>query len=429
MMLAYLRLNDDFALFCEQGVGKTLPTILRILELIKSGKAYDALVVAPKAVIGSWWRDVALFPEADQKLLKERMTVVSYDIVWRRKEYQKHWSIIVLDESHKIKNHTTRRGKCLLQMALDSDYRFELTGTPISNGQLENIWSQFTFLQPVVAPRKQVYSKIFRGSYYDFLNRYAFLNQYHKPYRYRYVDELQDIISEHSYRVLKKDCLDLPDKLPDEVYDIELQEKKLYKELHNDSTVEDMDILATNPLTRMLRLRQVCSGFINDGASDKPLKCEKLTALEDFLDGWEKKLVVFCEFRRSIDSVVDLLHKLKIKCVVLDGRQQDKDIWKQFQSDESIRVIVCQYQSANAGIDLYAADTILYYEPTLSSNLLEQSRDRIHRIGQTHKCSYIHFLTTGTIEKAIYRALKGYTDFNDKLFTQYIQEYQKGVKC
>ena len=428
LALAYLRLNNSFALFMEQGTGKTLPVVKRMLELFRSGKAQNALVVAPKAVVGSWWRDVEKFSPEEQKVLRRGMTVVSYDIVWRREEYRKHWSIIVLDESHKIKNHTTRRGKCLLQMALDSEYRYELTGTPISNGALENIWSQFTFLEPVSAPRKQVYSKIFGGSYYAFLDRYAFLNQYHKPYRYRYVDELQDIIAAHSYRVTKAECLDLPEKLPDEIYDIEMLEKKLYKELHNDSTVEDMDILASNPLTRMVRLRQVCSGFINDGSEDKPLKCEKLSALEDFLDGWEKKLVIFCEFRRSIDSVCVLLNKLKIKNVTLDGRQKDKSVWKQFQEDESVRVIVCQYQSANAGIDLYAADTTIFYEPTLSSNILEQCRDRTHRIGQKQPCSYIHFLTVGTIEKAIYRALRGYTDFNEKLFTEYMHEYQKGVK-
>ena len=80
------------------------------------------------------------------------------------------------------------------------------------------------------------------------------------------------------------------------------------------------------------------------------------------------------------------------------------------------------------GIDLFAADTILYYEPTLRSNILEQSRDRIHRNGQTQKCSYIHFITKGTVEKDIYRSLAGFSDFNEKLFTQYISEYQRAQR-
>ncbi len=112
--------------------------------------------------------------------------------------------------------------------------------------------------------------------------------------------------------------------------------------------------------------------------------------------------------------------------MILDGNQKDKQIWRKFQSDESIQVIICQYQSASTGIDLFAASTTIYFEPTLSSNILEQSKDRTHRNGQHEPCSYIHFITKGTVENAIFRALKGYTDFNEKLFTQYILEYQKG---
>ena len=116
---------------------------------------------------------------------------------------------------------------------------------------------------------------------------------------------------------------------------------------------------------------------------------------------------------------------MKIKYVTLDGDQKDKKIWRRFQEDKSIRVIVCQYQTANSGIDLYSSDTIIYYEPTLRSQILEQSRDRIHRTGQVNKCSYIHLLTKGTIEVDIYRALSNYSDFSDKLFMEYFNEYRR----
>ena len=85
-----------------------------------------------------------------------------------------------------------------------------------------------------------------------------------------------------------------------------------------------------------------------------------------------------------------------------------------------------QYQSGSAGIDLFASDTIIYYEPTLRSTTLEQSRDRIHRSGQTSKCSYIHLITKGTVEVAIYRALQNYSDFSERLFDEYMYEYSKG---
>ena len=103
-------------------------------------------------------------------------------------------------------------------------------------------------------------------------------------------------------------------------------------------------------------------------------------------------------------------------------------MWRKFQEDESIRVIVCQYEAGATGIDLYAASTILYYEPTIRSQILEQSRDRIHRVGQSRPCSYVHFISKGTIEREIYKALQGFADFSEKLFSEYISEYVRSFR-
>lgn len=408
----------------EQGCGKTLPTLCLILWLYRTKHITTALVVAPKATMGAWHRDIDKFDSKDKSDLENCITIINYDSVWRKgKGYDRQWDCIVLDESHWIKNRTSKRSCFLLKLSLKAKYRYILTGTPISNGHLENIWAQYAFLDPCTI-RNRIASNIF-GTYGQFEKRYCLLDQYWKPYRYLHVDELQDIISEHCYRVTKAECLDLPEKLPDEIYDIELKEPALYKELHKDSTVKELNLLAENPLARMTKLRQVCSGFLNSDTGTHDLECEKLQVLEEFLDGWEKKLVIFCEFKHSIQVISNLLDKLKIEYVVLDGNQKDKMVWRKFQSDPKIQVIICQYQSGSQGIDLYAADTILYYEPTLSSNILEQSRDRIHRVGQKSKCSYIHFITKGTIEMAIYKALQGYSDFGEKLFTEYMNEYQR----
>ena len=139
----------------------------------------------------------------------------------------------------------------------------------------------------------------------------------------------------------------------------------------------------------------------------------------------EKKLVIFAQFTHSIHKIGELLDKLKFKYVTLNGEQQDKKIWRKFQNDNSIKIIVCQYETASAGIDLFASDTIIYYEPTIRTISLEQSRDRIHRTGQTQKCSYIHLLTKGTIEISIYNALAKYADFTEELFNEYIESYRR----
>lgn len=427
--LSYLRTNDFFALFMEQGTGKTVPSLCRIRDLLRSGSISEALVVAPKSALGAWERDIELFGAVDQAILKASVTLINYDKVWRggdKSPYNKKYGCIVLDEAHLIKNRSSQRSKFLLKLACQADYRYILTGTPIGNGQLENIWSLYCFLDPYLE-RGRVCSRIFGGSYQKFQDRYCILNMYHKPSSYIHVKELQEIINAHSYRVKKVDCLDLPEKLPDEVIKVDQTEPRLYKKLATESAILEYEILAENPLSRLVKLRQLCSGHIKTEDQLIEVGTNKLLILQEIIEGYpeDKKLVIFAEFKYSIGTISELLRKMKIRFITLDGDQKDKTIWRKFQTDKSIRVIVCQYQTAAAGIDLFASDTIIYYEPTLRSNILEQSRDRIHRTGQKEKCSYIHLLTKGTVEVDIYRALAGYSDFNERLFTEYMAGYRK----
>ena len=461
--LSYMRSNNYFALFMEQGTGKTIPSLFRILDLLKSGAIEEVLVVAPKSALGAWERDIELFDELDRDIIKAGITLINYEKVWIhvvekvknyktgeyedkkiprvRPELNKEYGCIILDEAHNIKNRTSNRSKILLELACKARYRYILTGTPIANGALQDIWSLYCFLDPYI-DRGNVYSNIFKrymeridsktykGSYSEFLDRYCILNMYHKPSSYIHVKELQEIINENSYRVKKSECLDLPEKLPDEIIKVDFIKKDLYKRLAVKSALIEYEVLADNPLSRLTKLRQLCSGFIKvdpNVGQDVEVKTEKIQVLEELIDGYEddKKLVIFAEFRYSIAQISKLLSKKRIKYVTLDGDQKNKTIWRKFQTDKSIKVIVCQYQTASAGIDLFASDTIIYYEPTLRSNTLEQSRDRIHRTGQANKCSYIHLLTKGTVEVEIYRALAGYSDFSKALFTRYMEGYRR----
>lgn len=426
--LNYLRLNDSFMLTMEQGTGKTLPSLCRILELLKTKAINNALIVCPKSVIGSWFRDMELFNKTDRSILLNKVDVINYDSVWRNGKYEKDYGLILLDEAHSIVNRNSRRASFLLRLSAKAKYRYLLTGTPISNGRLEDTWALMCFLDPLVVG-KQVYSNIWReitggrGSYYDWLNRFAFLDQYHKPYKYKRVDEIQLVLKSYTYCIKKIDCLDLPEKLPDEIRLLNLAEPTLYKEMAKHSTVAELEVIAENPLTKLLYLRQIVSGCFSPTN-----KTSKESALEDLLlEIGSKKLVIFAEFTASITQIKKVLKKHNVSYTTLDG-SSDKNNWRLFQEDESIQVIICQYASGCQGIDLFAADTTLYYEPTLRSNVLEQSRDRTHRRGQRNICSYIHFITKGTVEEQIYKALAGYSDFNQKLFTHYLQEYQRSFR-
>lgn len=434
--LDLLRLNDGFALFMEQGTGKTFPVLFRLAELAADGRIRSALVVAPKAVCPSWEDRAGMLSEEQRRALEGiRLEIASYDLVWRREKYTgKFWDALVLDESHYIKSPSAKRTKACLRLARDARYRYVLTGTPTSNGQLCNLWSQLAAVDPVKPDKGgyPAYPACLGGdSYYRWIERVAYLNKWRKPYRYRDVAALQEVMGEHSYRITKEECLDLPEKLPDDVLKVRLSKEaaRVYKQMMRDSAVLELDTLAPNPLTRALRLRQLASGFLDtEGGERHEFPCAKLAALEEFLTDFERKFVVFCEFRHSIDAVAALLDKMGVTFTTLDGRQEDKGVWRDFQAEDGPRAIICQYQSGSAGIDLYAADTCIFFEPTLSSNLNEQAKDRIHRVGQARACSYIYLLTAGTVETAVYAALRGYEDFGEALFTRYIGEYTKGAR-
>ncbi len=432
--LDLLRLNDGFALFMEQGTGKTFPVLFRLAELAANGRIESALVVAPKAVCHSWEDKITMLSDGQREALARiKLDVVSYDLVWRRRELSgATYDAVVLDESHYIKTPSAKRTRACLALCSRARYRWALTGTPTSNGQLCNVWAQLAAIDPV-KPERGNYPAypgcLGAKSYYKWISEVAYLNQWRVPYKYRDVAAIQRVMGEHGYRITKEECLDLPEKLPDDVLWVHLAPgaSTCYRSMARHSAVEELGALAPNALARALRLRQIASGFVEDGGGNvRELGCSKLAALKEYLADFEGKFVVFCDFRRSIDAVCGLLDGMGITHLVLDGRQADKGVWRTFQKDESVRSIVCQYQSGSAGIDLYAADTCIFFEPTLSSNLNEQAKDRIHRVGQTRACSYVYLLTKNTVEAAIYDALRNYRDFGEALFERYLGEYTKG---
>lgn len=404
--LEYLTHHDSFALFMEQGTGKTFAMLYHVTNLLIAGDIDNCLIVSPLSSLGAWKRDMERLGAIRQTVL-DKIQIVNYDKVWRRKEYDKAWNCIVLDEGHYIAHKKSKRTRFLLNLSKQARYRYVLTGTPIANARLEDYYTLLTFLIP----------NLFE-SYQVFASRYLIEKQLPTTFvkiitGYRNVDELLSIVGKLSYRVLKSECLDLPDKLEDEVIMCELKEKKIYKQAKKDF-VEQFDMTIGNPLTKIAKLRQIPNGFLVDDYGElHKLKTDKLKMLEELITGIiPQKVVIFCEYKYSMNEIKNLLDQLKIKYVTLNGEQKNKQIWRQFQSDESIKIIIVQYLTGNAGIDLYSSSHMVFYEPNLSTTVVEQSRDRIHRIGVKHSCSYYWLITENTIEQDIYNRLKKNQDFN-----------------
>ena len=421
--LDLLRVNDGFALFMEQGTGKTFPVLFRLAELAASGHISSALVVAPKYVCASWADKVALLDEGRREALASiDLRTVSYDLAWRREEYRDGtWDALVCDESHYLKSHTARRTKACLEIALRARYRWILTGTPTGNGQLCNLYSQLAVVSPARAKRSVVPEAFSKLTWSEWLREFAVCNQWHQPYKYLRVDYIQQVLGAWSYRVTKEECLDLPEVLPDEVWDVPLPREAAvaYRKMAKDSCIPELDELGDNALTRLLKLRQIAAGIL-PGCEHRA----KAEALRELLSERDGKVVVFCDFRASIDRACEALSSIGWPHEVLCGGS-DPGVVRRFREDPACRAIVCQYQSGGAGVDLQAADCCVFYEPCCSSTLHSQARDRIHRIGQRSACSYFYLLAEGTVERAMYRALKDYADFNEALFLEHLTTYTK----
>lgn len=185
-----------------------------------------------------------------------------------------------------------------------------------------------------------------------------------------------------------------------------------------------------NPLTRLLRMRQIAAGHIKEsdtrneagkklrGASHILKNNKAKYALELIENNLPNKTVVFYQFRATCATMEAALKKAKIKYVVLNGDQPDKNIWQKFQADESIKVIIVQYQSGSSAIDLFSSSYTIYMEPTDSSHIMEQSRARTHRSGQKQPCNYVFLLTEDSVEFDMYDRLKKYQDFNEEAYRE-----------
>lgn len=446
--------HDRFLLLAEVGTGKTLATLVHIRNLLIAGEASEVLIIAPLSGLGAWTRDMELFDEHDRRLLKRAVSLVNYDKLSRKdskwqKLYWKQWDVIVLDEGHAIckpsSNRTqyfNGRGKAL-GLASKAKYRYLLTGTLIANSRLEDIWSPLRFILDdewmTWAEFKQhhLVTKTIPGSYVEMV------------IGYRHRQELLDKLAQHSYRVLKKDCLDLPEELPDEVIYVPWADgkneqfgkstKALYEDAL-DSFVEALDMVMDNPLTRRLRLSQIAAGHIkeSDTADEHGRKIKGATyrlknnktkyAMELIEANAPNKTVCFHWFTDTGLALEAALTKAKIPYVTLNGAQKDKEIWKQFQKDDDIKVIVVQYQSGSSAIDLFASSYTIYMEPCESSTTMEQSRARTHRSGQKQPCNYVFLLTEGSVEVDKYNRLKEHKDFDDNAWREVAEARRRQKK-
>lgn len=409
------------------GTGKTVITIAIVGTLYGLEKVKKMLVVCPKSIVGVWQAEFEKFAAYEYTLavlegdsLKKidtlrhmtgarlQIVVVNYESAWRLEAELQKWDpdMIVCDESSKIKNPQAKQAKTLHKLGQKARYKAILTGTPITNSPLD-FFSQYKFLD----------DSIFGLSFYRFRARYAIIGGYgnHQIIGYKNMAELVEKAHSIAYRIKLEDAVELPDKI-DEVRSVELEKnaRQLYDSIDKDSYAELMqgEVTARNVLTRLLRLSQCTGGFIRDDVDGivQEVSRAKIDALEDIIDECEeqgKKVVVFARFIPEIEAIEKMLKKRKTEYSVIHGGIKDRaEQVERFQKDSNVKVFVGQLQTTGMGLTLTAASVAIFYSLDFSYANYEQSRARIHRIGQTKKCLYIHLVAKSTVDEKVMEALK-----------------------
>jgi len=398
------------------------------------------LIVAPLSILGVWQDEFAKFADFDYTLavltggstkksamlrsmtsLGLQVCVVNYESAWRLESEIAAWQpdMIICDEGHKIKSHSTNASKAMHRLGAKARYRLLLTGTPVTNKAVD-IFSQYKFLHPGV----------FGTSFYAFRNRY--FEQGYFPSQLTMKPHMEPEFTQrlHSiaFRATKAECLDLPDTV-DIVRPVDLEPaaRRTYRDLVRDSFAElgtEDTVTAANILTRLMRLSQLTGGFIKpDESGVQQISWAKMAALEDIIeaaiaDG--KKLVVIARFVAEIEAICKLLDDMGIahSCIMGGVNDRDEQVAR-FQNDPAVQVFVGQIATAGLGITLTAASTMVFYSLDYSMSNFEQAKARIHRVGQCDKCTYVYLLARGTVDEKVLQALRDKADLAKTLIDDF----------
>ena len=423
------------------GTGKSLTAIAITGTLSQVGRIQRVLIVAPLSILGVWeeeFQKFADFPYAlavlsgssAKKLDTLRhmngtalqVVVVNYESAWRLEKALTAWhpDLIIADEGHKIKTHNIAASKAMHRMGAKASYRLLLTGTVITNKAID-VFSQYKFLNPA----------IYGNSFYAFRNRYFDMVGYgnHTPVLKKSMEgELTEKLHSISYRATKAECLDLPETT-DVIRQIELEPAalRIYRGLVKESYAElaGGEVTATNILTRLLRLSQLTGGFLgnDETATVEQVSAAKLSALEDILDGAMaegKKLVIIARFIPEIRAICKLLEKrgLGYSCITGEVKNRDEQVAR-FQKEPEVMAFVGQIATAGLGITLTAASTMVFYSLDYSMSNFEQTKARIHRVGQRMPCTYLYLVARGTVDEKVLAALESKADLARTLVDDY----------
>ena len=437
--------KTEYGYFMEMGTGKSKVLVDNMAMLYDKGRINGAIIVAPKGVYRNWYSQ-----EIPNHLASHiQPTMVLWTALTSKtkdKEYQSlfetghdlhilimnvealstkkglefatkfmscHKTMIAIDESTTIKNPSAKRTKAILKLGKEATYRRILTGSPVTKSPLD-LFTQCGFLNSYLLGYDSFYA--FRNRYANMIDRNFGGRRVQLIGSYKRLDELAEKLKVFSYRVLKEDCLDLPDKvyIRREV-DLTEEQSKAYSSMKSAALASLNGKMATAPhiLTQMMRLHQITCGHLkNDDGTITEIKNNRLKELVNLLDEVEGKVIIWANYVHDIEHIVKTISdEFGSDSIVqyygaIPAEQRQENIEK-FQDPKSkARFFIGNPQTGGYGITLTCANTVVYYSNGYDLEKRLQSEDRAHRIGQTKSVTYVDFIAPKTVDEKIVKALR-----------------------
>jgi SNF2 family DNA or RNA helicase len=416
--IAFLLERKAGLLAFEQGLGKTLVAI-KAFAILRSRDQVDALlVICPNSLKRNWVAEFTRFePHLEVRIIEgtaavrrralahvcSPVAIMSYEtarteiagvlaLLGRRR------TVLVLDESHAVKNRTSLTSTAAQHFAPRCDYRWLLSGTPVTNTAAD-LYAQIN----IVAAGRPL------GTFDSFMASFGTAGA---------LDALRAKVAPFVLRRTKDDCLDLPDKtFLDIRIDLPAWQRGLYEDMRDQLVAEvqamsgeEFRAYAPTALARILRLSQIASnpGLILPTQPRVPAKFIELDHLvNEIVRDTSEKVIIWCHYVESLEALVQRYRELSPVSLYGETPVADRQaIAHRFQTDPDVRLLIGNPAAAGSGFTLTAARYAIYETLSWRYDFYAQSQDRIHRIGQSRPVTYIRLLAADTIEEVIADALE-----------------------
>ena len=470
------------------GKTKTAIEILRI-KCAERGRLLKTLIICPLIVMNNWAREIEAHSYIDAsniqiidgctkpngRKLKNPSKKIRLEQVHALKDIliintenvsnAELWNVIlelgieflIVDESHRFKNHLGKRTKALHKLSIQCTYKYILTGSPILQSALD-LWSQFYILDP----------KILGENFYSFRSQYFYDTNAHMPAHVHFpnfvpkddayfkkmgfnkkqsMDNLNKIIYQHADRVMKDDVLDLPDRVYQTLeVPMHKEQARIYKDMRDDLVafihkqvdftkqvdafinledymgysaidLEDADIMRADlAIVKTLRLQQlICGIFTNTDGVVSEIPNNRIKVLAELVEELTvnnvvNKIIIWSVFTPTYTTIANVCEELGLKYVMLTGQQNKEEKQRSvdaFNEEDTVRVIIANQGAGGTGVNLTRANYEIYYSRSFNLEHDLQANARAYRGGQQRKTTRIDLITPDTIDSRIVEVLAG----------------------